>query len=262
MVSRDDIAHLNSEGWDRRVAEGDRWTQPVSSEDVARARKGDWSVVLTPSKPVPRHWFGELAGAKLLCLASGGGQQGPILAAAGADVIVYDASAAQLAQDAMVAARDGLDLVTRQGLMQDLSALADASFDLVFHPVSNCFTPDVAPVWREAFRVLKPGGALLAGFMNPIVWLFDEAAQERGELVVRYSIPFADIDQRASDVEALIARDHTLEFGHTLEDQIGGQLKAGFALTDLFEDRYADADHLMSRHFPISIATRAVKPAP
>jgi SAM-dependent methyltransferase len=261
MVSREDIARLNSEGWDRRVAAGDRWTRAVSSEDIARARAGDWSVVLTPSKPVPRDWFGPLSGAKLLCLASGGGQQGPILAAAGADVVVYDASRAQLAQDEMVAARDGLALVTQSGLMQDLSAFAEATFDLVFHPVSNCFTPDVAPVWREAFRVLKPGGALLAGFMNPIVWLFDEAAQERGELVVRYSIPFADIDQRADEVDALIARDHTLEFGHTLEDQIGGQLNAGFVLTDLFEDRYADEEHLMSRHFPVAIATRAVKPA-
>src|SRR5579871_4643245 len=261
MVSRDEVARLNSDGWDRRVAEGDRWTRPVSPDDVARARAGDWSVVLTPSKPAPRAWFGELAGATVLCLASGGGQQGPILAAAGASVTVYDASAAQLAQDAMVARRDGLDLVTRRGLMQDLSAFADNHFDLIFHPVSNCFTPDVLPVWREAFRVLKPGGALLAGFMNPIIWLFDEAAQARGELVVRYAIPYADIDQRADEVEALIAQHHTLEFGHTLEDQIGGQLRAGFVLTDMFEDRYDDPSELMSSRFPVSIATRALKPA-
>ncbi len=261
MVSREEIARVNSEGWDRRVAEGDRWTRPVSGEDIARARRGDWSIVLTPSRPVPRTWFGALTGAEVLCLASGGGQQGPILAAAGAHVTVYDASAAQLAQDEMVARRDGLTLATRQGLMQDLSTFEDNRFDLIFHPVSNCFTPDVLPVWREAFRVLKPGGALLAGFMNPIIWLFDEAAQAGGELIVRYAIPFAEIDQRADEVDALIAQHHTLEFGHTLEDQIGGQLRVGFVLTDMFEDRYEDPSDLMSSRFPVSIATRALKPA-
>ena len=261
MISKDEVARINREGWDRRVEGGDVWTRPVSPEEIARARAGDWSIVLTPAKPVPRAWFGDLAGAEVLCLASGGGQQAPILAAAGAKVTVFDASPAQLAQDEMVARRDGLAITTRQGLMHDLSVFADASFDLIFHPVSNCFAPEILPVWREAFRVLKPGGALLAGFMNPIIWLFDSDTEERGELVVKYSIPYADIEQRADEVETLIARDHTLEFGHTLEDQIGGQLQAGFVLTDLFEDRNAGPDHLMSRHFPISMATRAIKPA-
>ena len=38
------------------------------------------------------------------------------------------------------------------------TALADESFDVVFHPVSNVFAPRVRPVWQEAFRVLRPGG--------------------------------------------------------------------------------------------------------
>jgi SAM-dependent methyltransferase len=260
MISNDDVARINREGWDRRVAEGDVWTRPVTPDEIARARGGDWSIVLTPAKPVPRAWFGDLAGAEVLCLASGGGQQAPILAAAGAKVTVFDASPGQLAQDEAVARREGLSITIRQGLMHDLSVFPEAHFDLIFHPVSNCFAPDIAPVWREAFRVLKPGGALLAGFMNPIIWLFDPLAEAQGELTVRYSIPYADIEQRADEVEALIARDHTLEFGHTLEDQIGGQLKAGFVLADLFEDRNAGPDHLMSRHFPIAMATRAIKP--
>src|SRR5277367_146628 len=111
----DQVPRINQDGWDRRVEEQDVWTRPVSPEETSRARLGDWSVVLTPNRPVPRDWFGEVAGKDILCLASGGGQQGPILAAAGGRVVVFDASPRQLAQDEMVARRDGLSLVTRQG---------------------------------------------------------------------------------------------------------------------------------------------------
>src|SRR5580658_7124734 len=98
----------------------------------------------------------------MLCLASGGGQQGPILAAAGANVTVFDNSPAQLAQDRLVAEREGLVIETVQGDMANLCVFKDARFDLIIHPVSNVFVPDVKPVWREAYRILKPGGALLS----------------------------------------------------------------------------------------------------
>ena len=108
----------------------------------------------------------------MLCLASGGGQQGPILSAAGADVTVFDNSPQQLAQDQMVANRDELNLQTIQGDMADLSAMESDRFDLVFHPCSNTFVPDVNPVWRECYRVLKKGGTMISGFCNPVLFLF------------------------------------------------------------------------------------------
>jgi SAM-dependent methyltransferase len=258
----DQVPGLNQQGWDRRVEEQDVWTRPVSPDEIRRARVGDWSVVLAPNKPVPHDWFGGIAGKDILCLASGGGQQGPILAAAGASVVVFDASPKQLAQDEAVARRDGLRLATRQGFMHNLSVFADARFDLVFHPVSNSYAPDIAPVWRECYRVLRRGGALLAGFMNPIVYIFDADAQERGELVVRFTLPYADVaDLPPDELQRVIERDHTVQFSHTLESQIGGQLRAGFVLTHLFEDKDRGApDSGRSRYFPTCIATRAVKP--
>ena len=154
----DPVAH-NRAAWDREVANDNEWTRPVGPEVVARARAGDWSVVLIGYQPTPRDWFpADLHGAAVLCLASGGGQQGPVLAAAGADVTVFDNSPAQLARDEEVAAREGLALRTVLGDMRDLSAFPDASFDVVFNPVSNVFCPELAPVWRESFRVLRPGG--------------------------------------------------------------------------------------------------------
>ena len=121
------VFDFNQRAWDRLVESGNRWTVPVSSEAIAKARDGDWQLVLTPSLPVPASWFPSLTFCRVLCLASGGGQQGPILAAAGANVTVFDASDKQLSQDRMVADRDGLSLQTIQGDMADLSCFEDLS---------------------------------------------------------------------------------------------------------------------------------------
>src|SRR5690606_8941170 len=108
-------------------------------------------------------------------------------AAAGAEVTSFDNSDAQLALDRQVAEREGLAVRLVQGDMADLAVFPDASFDLIFHPVANVFVPDVKPVWRECARVLKPGGRLLAGFMNPTHFWFDhDEAEKTGQLIVKY----------------------------------------------------------------------------
>jgi SAM-dependent methyltransferase len=198
-------------------------------------------------------------GIDVLCLASGGGQQGPVLAAAGANVTVYDNSPSQLVRDRMVAEREGLALRTVLGDMRDLGAFADGSFDLVFHPVSNLFCPDLEPVWRECFRVLRSGGTLLAGFMNPDLWIFDaEARENRGELIVRHALPYSDLTHLSPEErERVFGPDAPLEYSHTLTEQMGGQLAAGFVIT-----AFAEAPHHASitvRYVPGYFATRAVK---
>jgi SAM-dependent methyltransferase len=253
------VRDYNREAWDREVERGNEWTVPVGPDVIEAARQGRWEIVLTETKPVPKDWFPDLQGADVLCLASGGGQQAPVLAAAGANVTVLDNSPGQLAQDRLVAEREGLALRTVEGDMADLSVFADGSFDLVFHPVSNLFAPEVRPVWAEAFRVLRRGGSLLAGFLNPAVYIFDlELVDSSGELRVRYTLPYADATSKSEEeVARQIERGEPLEFSHTLEEQIGGQIEAGFVIAGFYEDRHRDDP--IAAHMPTYIATRAIK---
>jgi SAM-dependent methyltransferase len=256
-----DVAQHNRRAWDEEVRNGNDWTIPVDSARVEAARRGDWTIVLTPRKPVPADWFGDLAGAPVLCLASGGGQQGPLLAAAGARVTVFDNSPNQLAQDRLVAERDGLEIETVLGDMADLSCFSDESFDLIVHPCSNCFSETIRPVWRECFRVLRPGGVLLAGFANPLLFCFDKEREEQeGVLELRYPVPYSDVTSLSAAELARIEPDEPLCFGHSLEDQIGGQLDAGFVLTSLYEDLHQEGDVSVG-YFPGFLATRAAKPS-
>jgi SAM-dependent methyltransferase len=256
-----DVRAYNRRAWDQQVAKANRWTVPVGPELVERARRGDWQVVLTPLAPVPRDWFPPLEGLRVLALAAGGGQQGPILAAAGARVTVLDNSPAQLDRDRQVARRDGLALDCVEGDMRALG-FADGAFDLVFHPVANCFVEEVRPVWREAHRVLRPGGVMLAGFCNPVLYLFDYRASQRGELVVRHRLPYSDLTSiGAEERQQLIDDGDPLSFGHSLGDQIGGQLAAGFVLTGFYEDYWNECEPI-AMYMPTFVATRAVKPRP
>lgn len=257
----DAVARHNRAAWDALVEHHNQWTVPVNAEQLAAARRGTWDIVLTPTRPVPRAWYPPLAGERVLLLAGAGGQQAPVLAAAGALVTVLDNSPRQLAQDRAVAEREGLAIATVLGDMRDLSMFPSESFALLFHPCSNSFVPDVRPVWREAFRVLRPRGVLLAGFTNPVEYLFDAAASERGELVVRHTIPYSDLTSITPEERAAQeAKGDPWSFGHTLEDQVGGQLEAGFVLTAMFEDRWPES--ALGRYLPTFMATRAVKPAP
>jgi SAM-dependent methyltransferase len=259
---RADVRAYNGAAWDSEVGKGNRWTRPVSPEEVARARAGEVRVVLTPRKPVPRDWFPEsLRGVRVLCLASGGGQQGPLLAAAGAQVTVLDFSQQQLVQDRLVAAREGLQLDTIRGDMADLSMLPDACFDLIFHPCSNCFAAKVRPVWRECARVLRPGGTLLAGFTNPVLFAFDPDELEAGRMVWRWPIPYSDLESlTAEELRRYTDPGEPLVFGHTLEDQLGGQVDAGLCITGFFEDRGdSEKERVLHQNVAGYIATRAVK---
>jgi SAM-dependent methyltransferase len=254
-----DTRAYNREAWNREVDNGEnRWSKPVSPEIIAKARQGEFSIVLTENKPVPSEWFPPLNGADVLCLASGGGQQGPVLAAAGANVTVFDNSPRQLEQDQLVAERESLNLKAVEGDAADLTMFADESFDLVFNPCSTVFMPDVRAVWKEAYRVLRYGGILMTGSMNPVHYIFDLYKAEEGILDVAHSIPYSDLTSIPQEhLDELIEKGLPVEFGHSLTDLLGGQCAAGFVITDVYEDYMLDSP--LHQYHPSYIATRAVK---
>lgn len=245
---------INAETIDRWVKEGWEWGKPIDHETYVRAKNGDWDVALTPTVPVPHTWFGELKGKRILGLASGGGQQMPVFAARGAVCTVLDYSDAQLASERLVSEREGYEIEIVRADMTKPLPFADSTFDLIFHPVSNCYVKEVRPIFRECFRVLKPGGVLLCGLDNGINYLFDGEDETR----VVNSLPFDPL-KNPEQMAQLQKDDSGVQFSHTLEEQIGGQLEAGFVLTHLFEDTNGEG-RLHELNVPTFLATRAVKP--
>lgn len=257
-----DLLRHNREAWEKEVRNGNPWTIPVTPEEIAAAKAGVFRLFLTPTKPAPEDWLVGMKGKRILCLASGGGQQGPLMAAFGADVTVFDNCPAQLENDSIVAEREGLPITIATGDMRDLSRFPDGSFEGIIHPVSNAFIDDVRKVWKEAFRVLKPGGELLSGFCNPLLYIFDSEKWDSDHtLEVRYKIPYSDLGQLPESVlSRRIEEREALEFGHSLADQIGGQTDAGFHIVGFYEDS-SGRNELLDPFIDTFIATRAKKPA-
>jgi SAM-dependent methyltransferase len=184
----------NRTAWDKQVENGNEWTVPFSDRVIDDAQRAVWQILLTDSKPMPRDWLRELDGLDVLCLASGGGQQGPVLTGAGVRVTVFDIAPRQLEGDRTIAQRHNLELTTVEGGMRDLRAIQSESYELIFHPVSKIFVPEIRSVWNEAFRVLKHVGTMLAGIVNPIMYTFDnKLVDEQRVIQVKYALPYSDI---------------------------------------------------------------------
>lgn len=244
---------INQETIDRWVDAGWEWGKPITHEIFEQARSGHWDVVLTPNVPVPHEWLGDLEGKKILGLASGGGQQMPIFAALGAECTVLDYSSKQIASELFVAEREGYPITAIQADMTKPLPFADETFDLIFHPVSNSYVKDVEFVFKEAYRVLKNGGIFLAGLANEVNYFVDD-----DETTVRWAMPFDPLE--SDEVrEYLLKDDSGMQFSHTLEEQMGGQLRAGFTLLDLYEDTNSTG-RLRELNIKTFVATKALKP--
>ena len=243
---------INADTIDRWVSEGWEWGKPISHETFLKAARGEWDVHLTPTRKVPHRWFGDLNGKKVLGLAAGGGQQMPVFAALGAECTVLDYSPKQIESEQMIAEREGYSIRIIRGDMTKRLPFEDEEFDLIFHPVSNCYVQEVKPIWRECFRVLKPGGSLLSGTDHYVNYIVDD----KEERIVNH-LPFDPLKD-PEQMKQLEADDAGVQFSHSLEEQINGQLEAGFTLMELYEDTNGQG-RLHELNIPTFLAMRARK---
>ncbi len=243
---------INARTIDRWVDEGWEWGKPISHEVYRKALDGEWDVYLTPTKPVPHEWFGSLKGKRLLGLASGGGQQMPIFAALGAECTVLDYSSRQIESERLVSEREGYPIRIIQGDMTQPLPFPDESFDIIFHPVSNCYVEEVRPIWKECYRILKHGGFLISGTDHYVNYIVND-----DETAVVNRLPFNPL-KNPDQMAQLQKDDAGVQFSHSLEEQIGGQLEAGFRLLNLYEDTNGTG-RLHELNIPTFLGMRAVK---
>lgn len=228
------------------------WMEPISHEEYLRAASREELLTLTPLRKVPFSWYGDCGGKKVLGLAAGGGQQMAVMSALGAECTLLDISEEQLRSDRQVSEREGYPVTLIKGDMTEPFPFPDESYDFVINPVSNHYIENVYPVFAEVSRVLKKGGVFLAGLDTGIYWAF---WGEDNTLCRRLPFnPLADENLKRE----LLEEDMSIVFSHTLEEQIGGQLRAGLVLTDLLEDTN-EAGPFFDFNVPTFILTRAVK---
>jgi SAM-dependent methyltransferase len=257
MKKEINVAKTNAEAWDNWSADGVSYTVPIKHEAFLKAKMAELEVFLTPSLPVPQDWFPELEGLQVLGLASGGGQQMPLFTAKGAVCTVFDNSYAQLAAEKMVAKREHYQIQIVKGDMAQSLPFEDKTFELIFNPVSTCYIRHVEPLWKECFRVLKPGGVLMTGFSAPITWAFNVTDKPVKEVRVANKLPYDPVALAEAGGE-LTLEYGSLQFSHSLETQLNGQIKAGFCLTHILDD--SDCWSPVGQYIPLYMLTRAIKP--
>lgn len=243
---------INKETIDKWIEEGWEWAKSISHEEYNDAKNGNWNVLLTPTVPVPHEWIGNIKDKKILGLASGGGQQMPIFNALGAKCSVIDYSSKQIESEYKVAKMEGYTIEAIEGDMSKKLPFNDETFDIVFHPVSNCYVEDVQYIFNEVYRVLKKGGIFLAGLNNEINYIVDQNEKE-----IVWKMPFNPLkDEKAK--EFMVKENAGMQFSHNMTEQIGGQLKAGFTLVDIYEDTNGFG-RLHELNIKTYIATKSIK---
>ncbi len=224
----DKIGDANRRHWEDLARRGMAYTTPWLDldRDLIRAF-GAGEVEILPGDYAclyPHSVFEGLEGKRVLCLASGGGQQSAVFGLLGAEVTVLELTPSQLESDRKAAEHFGYEVRTILGDMRDLSGFAASAFDVVYQAISIVFVPDVREVYREVARILKPRGLYRVGHCNPATQVVEETSWD-GEgyrILERYS------GGRIEDAEAM-------EFRHLLKDIFNGLIEAGMTITHVEE---------------------------
>lgn len=233
----------NRRMWDERARRGAPHT-----ETALRADLKDPLAAADPCGWIER----PVIGKRILSLAAGGGKHGPLFAKAGASVTVVDISPEMLALDRKVAAEFGVTVRLIEASMDDLSMLADGTFDVVVQPVSTCYVPDVRKVYLEVARVLVDRGLYVSQHKQPASLQAEAVWNGRGYLMTEPYHPTGPLPVTEGDFGH--RERGAMEFIHTWEDLIGGMCQSGFIIEDLLEPRHSDQ---RARYLPPFVTIKA-----
>lgn len=220
----------NREAWDELARQQVPLARPAGEKEFAKPQ-----FIINP--------FGwvdfEVRGRKVLCLAAGGGKHSVLFAAAGAETTVVDISPAMLDLDRKLAAERGFQINVVEASMDQLTPLPDAYFDLVVQPVSTCYVPNVAAVYREVARVTAPGGLYISQHKQPLNLQASLRASPLGYALLEpyyRSGPLPPVPTGSA-----LRESGTLEFMHRWDELLGGLCRAGFVIEDTFEPKHGDS---------------------
>ena len=235
-MDSEQIRQINRKVYDSMAAAKSPLCRPASDQELAE-----------PLKTVDGcGWLGSsIAGKHVLCLAAGGGRQSSLYAAAGATVTVVDISGAMLELDRQVAAERGYNFRLIENTMESMPMLKDGEFDVVIHPVSTCYIPNVAPVFREVGRITRPGGLYISQHKQPVSLQASLDPNEKGYYEIQDNYyrnrPISETSSKSKNAQRLREKG-AVEFVHRWEQIVGGICRSGFVIEDLTEPMHAKPD--------------------
>ena len=255
-LASDSIETQNQRAYDRMARTGHILAKTVTAEELRR-----------PLGIVDgAGWLGgSIRGWHVLCLAAAGGRHSALYQAAGAIVTVLDISDGMLELDRLVSQELKFNVRLIQGSMQDMRMLSDAEFDLVIQPVSTCYVSDVAPVFAEVSRILKPNGLYVSQHKQPIN-LQASLRTRNGKYTIDTEVGACAISPK-SDEPSPLREPNTREVAHSLESILGGICRSGMVIEDIHEPNHANKESVVdtmghrSRYIPPYLRIKARKMA-
>lgn len=223
-----DYRNTNQQAWDRLADTGSLFARVATDEECRK-----------PLQALDgRGWLPEsVAGLNVLCLASGGGWQSILYAAAGANVTVVDLSESMLRLDAREAKRRRFQVQTVHASMDDLSMLADESFDIVHQPVSTCYVPDLKPVYAGIARVVRSHGLYISQHKQPVSLQISHR-NDRHQFVI--GVEYYHEGPLPQQQDTSYRESGATEYLHRMDQIVGDLCLAGFVIEDLREPKRAD----------------------
>ena len=223
------MQHQNRQAWDAFAAKEKAFCKVATDAEC-----------VNPLKTLDsRGWLPEsVQGLNVLCLACGGGWQSILYASAGANVTVIDLSPGMLALDRREADRRGLVIEVVEGEMANLHMFANESFDIDHHPVSTCYVPEVAPVYREIARVSRVGGLYISQHKTPTS--LQILGRDQSNCFV-LGVPYYLQGPLPHTGGKMFYRERgTVEYLHRWDQIVGELCRSGFVIEDLREPYKGD----------------------